>query len=329
MRTTLIIPTLNRPDDLARCLQSISQLHRGFDEIIIIDQGDPETTKRVAGDYDHLNLEIYPQAVRSLTRARNLGMEKAIGELVFFVDDDTALGERYVQSAVDHFAEYPEVVGLTGYVDEGFPLGFRLLRLLKRLMAVLLFTDSFRMEVLRSGANTFPLGAPRFRYVEWLNGCHMVYRRGVFEAGFRFDERLIRWGFGEDVMFSYQVWKHYGPGSLVYLPAFRLRHYSSPEQSLTDEAVVRMHVIYRFIFWYKEVYDDSLLNALCYLYSQINFSISLLRRYRRSLRTIVESFRYLLRHHRDIARERIDYNRFITEGRRSVRSRSTSAKSSA
>ena len=119
-------------------------------------------------------------------------------------------------------------------------------------------------------------------------------------------------------MFSYQVYKHYGPGSLAYCPAFTLRHDWGLDRSLTDEMAIRMQVIYRFLFWRGEVYNGSLLNALCYLYSQVGFSLLLLRRYRHSpslaLRAIVTSYRYLLAHHREIAQESIDYNRFITEG---------------
>ena len=320
-RTSLIIPTLNRPADLARCLRSVGKLHQGFDEIIIIDQGDLKATERIAGDYGHLNVRLYHQPVRSLTQARNLGVEKATGELIFFVDDDVKLDERYVETAVDCFARHPHVVGLTGHVDNGWDGGAIPWRLFERFVLLVLLVASFRWEIMRSGANSAPfrdMGTVRFRNVPFLPGCHFACRRKVFEAGFRFDERLILWGFGEDVMFSYQVYKHYGQGSLAYCPAFTLRHYLSPDQSLTDETAVRMQVIYRFIFWRQEVYNGSFLNAVCYLYSQVGFSLLLLKRYARTpvlvLRAIVRSYGYLLAHHREIARERIDYNRFITEG---------------
>ena len=321
MRTTLVIPTLNRPEDLARCLRSVRRLHRGFDEIVIVEQGDAETTRRVAADCGHPNLRVHRQSVRSLTRARNLGVGQATGDLVFFVDDDTELDERYVQSAVDYFAGHPEVVGLTGYVDEGRAGELFLWRLFRWLVGLSLLLTSSRREVLRSGANGCPpdhVRMARFEYCQWLCGCHMVYRRSVFDAGFRFDERLIRWSFGEDIMFSYRLYKHYGPGSLACLPAFRLRHHESPERSLTDEAAVRMQVIYRFLFWREEVYEGSWLNALCYLYSQIGVSIWLLECYRHTplltVRALARSYRYLLAHHRAIASGRIDYNRFITDG---------------
>ena len=319
-RTTLVIPTLNRPGDLARCLRSVSALRRGFDEIIIVEQGDLRRTQDIARHHGALNIKVCHQTIRSLTRARNLGVEKSKGDLIFFVDDDTTLDRRYVETAVDYFDRHPDVVGLTGHIEET-RRGPYCWRAFTRSIALLLLTASFRWEILRSGANSFPvrpMGPSWFRKVQFLAGCHFVCRRAVFEAGFRFDERLILWGFGEDVMFSYRVWKHYGRGSLAYFPAFRLRHHMSPEQSLTDESAIRMQVIYRFLFWHGEVYGRSWLNALCYVYSQIGFSLSLFMLYRhtplRTLRAITRSYRYLLANHREIAREHVDYNRFITEG---------------
>ena len=39
IQSSLIIPTLNRPEDLRRCLNSINKLTKGFDEILIVEQG--------------------------------------------------------------------------------------------------------------------------------------------------------------------------------------------------------------------------------------------------------------------------------------------------
>ena len=44
-RNTLIIPNLNRPDDLTQCINSITQLRQPFDGIIIVEQGDIDKAK--------------------------------------------------------------------------------------------------------------------------------------------------------------------------------------------------------------------------------------------------------------------------------------------
>ena len=117
-RTSVVIPTLDRPGDLERCLSSIEKLNRGFDEIIIVDQGDAATTRRVVDNHAHLNVQIHRQGPRSAARARNLGVKESSGEFIFFIDDDTVLDESYVEVALDYFARHPKVVGLTGYIEE-------------------------------------------------------------------------------------------------------------------------------------------------------------------------------------------------------------------
>lgn len=326
---SLIIATFNRPAELARCLRSLESLHRGFDEVLIVDQGDAGATEDILKNHARLNARVLTLPVPSLTRARNLGIESAAGSFVFFVDDDTTLHPRYVETALDCFSRYPDVVGLTGHIDHGWKARGAPRWMWRRFLALLLQVSSFRWEVMRSGANSAPfwdMGTRRFRDrhgpvsrdVSFLFGCHFACRRRVFDDGFRFDERFIRWGFGEDVMFSYRLYKRYGHGSLAYCPAFTLRHYWGRDLSLSDESAVRMQVIYRFVFWRQEVYEGSLLNALCYVYSQVGFAALLVRRYRharrRAWRAAWKSYLYLLAHHREIARDRIDYNRFILDG---------------
>ena len=318
VRTTLIIPTLSRPHDLARCLRSIGRLRRTFDEIVIVEQGDVSATERVVADFGHLRIRIRHQAIRSAARARNTGIDEAKGEVLFFVDDDTELDERYVETAVDYLDRHPRVVGLTGWIEEVNAAPY-VWRLFKRLAGALLLVTPLHHGIFRSGAAApliFVKPNPwSFPEVQFLPGGHCVYRRTVFEAGFRFNRDFILWSFGEDTMLSCQVHKHYGRGSLAYVPEFRLRHHASPEQGPSD-AAIRMRVLYRYVFWRSEVHGGSLFNGLCYLYSQLGFSFFVFNRYRqtplRTLRTLGRSYRYLLANHREIARGRADYNRFIT-----------------
>ena len=319
-RTTLVIPTLDRPGDLARCLESIAALRRGFDEILVVDQGDVAATRRVAGAHPGLNVAIHPFAVRSAAQARNAAIEAATGEIIFFIDDDTTLDERYVEVAVEYFERHPRVVALTGNIDEA-RVRSRAWRLLKRLAGLALLVAPLHPGILRSGGAAPPVfraPLPWRPEVKFLPGGHCACRRAVFDAGFRFNPRYIRGSFGEDAMFSWQVHRHYGRGAFAYLPEFSLRHYASPERSLGRAAAIRMRVVHRSLFWRREVWGGSRLNAACYLYSQIGFVLFVFKRYRRTplvtLRALAESYRYLLAHHREIAGGRIDFNRFVIGG---------------
>ena len=314
INTSLIIPTLNRPEDLARCLESITRLTQGFDEIIIVEQGDMATTETLVREFDHLAISLLYHPVQSGAQARNLAIEKARGNFVFIVDDDTELDNNYVSVALDYFAGHPEVVGITGY--GGFP-EVTLLYAVKKLILRLMYLNSVDGSILRSGANGLYLFRKKELSIQWLSGCHSAYRKKVFEAGFRFNQNFVRWSFGEDVMLSYQIYKHYGKGSLMYVPEFRLQHHESDEISLTNIAVIRMQIIYRFIFWRREGYQQQLLNLVAYLYGQLDMARVLFRdasNKKLAAKEIISAYRYVLKNHQAIATNNIDYNAYILAG---------------
>ena len=325
-RTSLIIPTFERPEELERCFRSLEQLRPGFDEIIVADSGDVARTRRIAGDFADLPITVLHHPVRSGAQARNAGIERATGDILCFVDDDSELPPDYVAAAVAGFEAYPQAVGLTG-PDGAMPppppadgrrrplrkAGRLLLGVLHRL---LLDTPLYRFSVLRSGAYgglSYLVLRPHER--QWLHGHHAAYRRRVFDDGLRFCAAFRRWSFNEDVMLSYQAYKRYGPGSLRSLPDFRLTHHASPTASLPDDIALRMMVVHRFVFWRAEVYGGSPLNLICYLYGQLGFALRLWRiGGNAGLPVVWSAYRFLIRHGREIAAGRLDFNGFVLEG---------------
>ena len=325
MSTSLIIPTLNRPDDLDRCLRSVARLDPGFDEVILVEQGDARRTRAVADRFPGLPITVATLADPACGRARNAGVERARGDYLFFVDDDTELPPDYVRTALDGFRAHPLTVGLTGTMLPG-PGAVRhsaARRYAHRCLYALLLVQAWRSNrVLRSGSNCFAWGAPApacpAHEVEWLPGCHFVYRRRVFDEGFRFNPEFARWSCA-DVMLSWQVHKRYGPGSLRYEPAFSLTHHESPDGSQSAEEAVRKMVVDRFVFWRREVYRGSPLNLLCYLAGQPGFvlfwwaGVCATGRWR-NLRAAARAYLFLLRRWREVADGSIDYNRFVLDG---------------
>ena len=309
VKTSLIVPTVDRWDDLARCLASVARLRPGFDEVIVVGQGDERRTRETLGRFPDLAVEFVRSPAFSLPRARNAGIEQARGDFLFFVDDDTELPASYVAAALDAFGRWPEAVGLTGpalgesgdggagsggggnngaggrdgagedgdgvsvhrWAGVGVPE-----RVKHALYALLLVYSWRRNRVLRSGSCSFAHGpASRAPHeAEWLHGCNSVYRRKVFDDGFRFDRDLVGWAREEDVDLSYRVHKRYGRGSLRFEPALALTHHSRPDHTDRVESLdtlIRMKVVYRYVFWRREVYGGSPLNLLCYLWGQPGF----------------------------------------------------------
>ena len=355
MATSLIVPTIGRWNDLARCLGSVARLRPGFDEVIVVGQGDERRTRDVLKRFPDLPVTFVRSPALSLPRARNAGIERARGDFLFFVDDDTELPPGYVAAALDTFGRRPEAVGLTGPARGGRDgsdgagsgggggsqdgdgrdgdgagsrrwAGVGVPRRAKHALYALLLVYSWRRNrVLRSGSCSFAHGAASRapHEAEWLHGCNSVYRRRVFDDGFRFDRDLVGWAREEDVDLSYCVHKRYGRGSLRFEPALALTHHSAADHTDRVEsldALIRMKVVYRYVFWRRQVYGGSPFNLLCYLWGQPGFVLwhclfhLRARRRWRILRTAASAYWYILRRPRAALNDRAATNRFVLQG---------------
>jgi glycosyltransferase involved in cell wall biosynthesis len=93
MRFSIIIPTYNRPQRLARCLASIAVLDypREQFEVIVVDDGSELPVEGAAHSVAMLvNLTVLRQKNAGPASARNFGASAAQGELLAFLDDDCA-----------------------------------------------------------------------------------------------------------------------------------------------------------------------------------------------------------------------------------------------
>lgn len=326
MEASLVVPTLDRPDDLARCLGAVRALGRGgrgVDEVVVVEQGDAERARRVAAGFPGLSARTLHHPVRSLTQARNLGAEAARGRFVFFLDDDAEPLPGYVEAALDGFARNPAALGLTGRLRElprpGAP-AVALRALLLPLHVLLGVEWPFGTALLRSGRNCRPpfgLLEGRERDVEWLPGGHACYRREVFEDGFRFDAGMVRWSFGEDVLFSHRLLRARGPGSLRHVPGFAAVHRNSPERSLSPDQAVRMRVLYRFLVWRRAARRGGPLDLAAYLHGQAGLALvdlldhGLAPRAPAVLREVLRSWAWMAANRRALARGEADVNGFV------------------
>ena len=103
MRISFIIPAYNASSTIVRCLDSIYMLPLGKDEyeVIAIDDCSTDNTFEIIKEYQkkHSNLYLYcqPQNHRQ-GAARNVGLDKAKGEFVVFVDSDDETDEGLLQA---------------------------------------------------------------------------------------------------------------------------------------------------------------------------------------------------------------------------------------
>lgn len=105
---SIIIPVYNCASIVIRCLDSIDYSDA---EIIVIDDGSTDTSAEVIKDYvtTHPNVQLVRKENGGVSSARNVGIERASGKYIMFVDADDYLVpggiERVLQMAEENEAE--------------------------------------------------------------------------------------------------------------------------------------------------------------------------------------------------------------------------------
>ncbi len=314
MKISIIIPTLNRPDDLRNCLTSVVKNTRKPDEVIIVEQGDIKKTKKVVKDFA-LPVSLHYFEQKSLTRARNFGFSKASGDIIVYVDDDVELADDYVQVAEQYFVndKEKEVLGIVGRDEVFLSRPWRWYQYLRQALGVFFWRSTFGdvSRVLLSGQNVLRNYANCEQVVEWCLGV-AVWRKEAFNNNHRYDERFIRWCFGEDVMFSFQLHRKKN-NCLRYVSSLKYYHHESRVNRIHNSQATKMAIIYRYIFWKECVEQHKKWRAFPYVWSQVGFCIIEFMTYPRwqTVETLSEAYRYLYAKRSGILNGTEDFNAFI------------------
>ena len=110
---SIIIPTYDRPGQLADCLHSLVGLnypHNCFEVIVVNDGGDTTLEAIVDQFRNQINLSLITQPNAGPAAARNSGAVKAKGEFLAFTDDDCIPSPDWLQVLASHFAEMPDYI---------------------------------------------------------------------------------------------------------------------------------------------------------------------------------------------------------------------------
>lgn len=98
---TVIIPCFNSELWIADCLKSVySQTYREL-EIILVDDGSTDLTSKIIHKIKKTNTRYYYKSNGGVSSARNVGIEKAKGELIAFLDSDDFWHKRKIEIQVN------------------------------------------------------------------------------------------------------------------------------------------------------------------------------------------------------------------------------------
>ena len=127
-KISVIIPVYNTEKYIKKCLESLAkQIMQDF-EVIIVNDGSTDNSKKVIKDYmknSKLNIKYLEKENGGLASARNYGVEHALGKYISFLDSDDYLDEdlyknleKYMDEDIDLIKFKMKTVNEKGNVIE-------------------------------------------------------------------------------------------------------------------------------------------------------------------------------------------------------------------
>jgi len=217
---TVVIPTYERPAQLARCLESLASARRpGPIEVVVVDDGGTVPLEKVVEPF---RLSADATLVRrdrngGPAAARNTGVARARGRYIVFVDDDCVLDAGALAAFADGLHEAPGAI-----------VGGRTVNMLEQNPYA--SASQAIVDAVYAFNNPDPAAARFFAT------NNMAVARDAFLACGGFDERFTL--AAEDREFC-DRWRHKG-GRLVYRPDAVVQH----AHDLTFTGFVRQHLGY-------------------------------------------------------------------------------------
>ncbi|MFA9558188.1 glycosyltransferase family 2 protein [Evansella sp. AB-rgal1] len=249
MKTSVIIPTYKRTNDLKRCLDSLNNQTMLPDEVVVVMRDVDVETLNFMKDYvpkKYYITEAYV-SIPGQVAALNQGLEISKGNIVCILDDDTAPRPYWLERIVARFSESEDIGGVGGrdWVHHGDKVEAGMKRIVGK------------VQWFGRVIGNHHLGYGEVRDVDVLKGANMSYRRTAIE-GLWFDERLLGKGaqVHNDMAFSLSVRKK--GWRLVYDPEAAVDHYpaqrfdSDQRGSFNEEA------------YYFGVYNETLIMSEYY-----------------------------------------------------------------
>lgn len=118
---SVVIPAYNAVETIIACVKSVLEQTYKYIEIIVIDDGSTDATRRVLEEYQRVvcisNLQIISQENSGPSKARNLGIKLAKGEFIAFLDADDLWVPTKIEKQLHVFEMYPSatLVGTLSY----------------------------------------------------------------------------------------------------------------------------------------------------------------------------------------------------------------------
>ena len=199
---SVVVCSYNAEATLDECLQSLKELDYPNYEVIVIDDGSKDRTYEIAGKYGNVRRVQVPNG--GLSRARNLGIEAARGDVVAFIDSDAYADPDWLYYMVSALDEYGAAA--VGGPNLSPP------------------ADGFTAQCIDESPGNPTCVLVDNERAEHIPGCNMAFRKEAFNAVGLFDAEHRAAGDDVDLCWRLLV----ADKKIVYHPSAVVWHHRRP-----------------------------------------------------------------------------------------------------
>ena len=221
MTFSFVIPTKNRPIELATVFDAILAQSRLPEQVIIIDQSSQDNVIKEQlspqAKKENIRLDyIHDERINGLVQAKATSIQYNQCDYISFFDDDIVHEPNYLKAIEESIIAHPEMIGLNGVILNAPKEGL-LKRLIFRFTHFGLYKDN-RQSVLRS----IKEGTIQPQSVDTLSGGLSTWKKEVFD-NVAFDTKNKFHSY-EDKEFSIRIERAF-PKQMFIVPQAKLYHY--------------------------------------------------------------------------------------------------------
>lgn len=264
-RISAIVPTIGRPESLARLLRSLTAQTLRVDEVVVADGSSDEGTATVISDprWARAGLVVRRVAVSPphAVRQRSAAIAASTGTILLMLDDDVALSHDFTIAMLRVLTSLPTAVAAVGVDDRQSDDGTT--RLVQFVLKAFYGYPPKQWQgkligpLLKFGYWPLPDGPVG---LEWFAAGAGAVRRDVYIAcGGYSDFFLDRATINEDMDLAIKIRRH---GDIFLCPDAKFSHYHDPGGRLSVYAAGRDDAYNRFVIL-RSTLQKTRLQALC------------------------------------------------------------------
>ena len=223
MTFSFVIPTKNRPIELATVFDAILAQSRLPEQVIIIDQSSQDNVvkEQLAPQAKKENIRldyIHDESINGLVQAKATSIQYNQCDYISFFDDDIVHEPNYLAAIEESIIAHPEMIGLNGVILNAPKEGL-LKRLIFRFTHFGLYKDNRQSVIL-----SLKEGTIQPQSVNTLSGGLSTWKKEVFDT-VTFDTKNKFHAY-EDKEFSIRIERAF-PKRMFIVPQAKLYHYHS------------------------------------------------------------------------------------------------------